>query len=98
MQTYDDRLTFLLPRPTWVNDVDVSCCHSCFNAFGPLRRRVMTYSQLKHKYSIFLSLQIASLQELVMSKNKRYKHAHCIFLAETYFVKTALLEVCLCRS
>ncbi|KAG1468425.1 hypothetical protein G6F56_003836 [Rhizopus delemar] len=39
MQTYDDRLTFLLPRPTWVNDVDVSCCHSCFNAFGPLRRR-----------------------------------------------------------
>ncbi|KAG1146197.1 hypothetical protein G6F38_005108 [Rhizopus arrhizus] len=39
MQTYDDRLTFLLPRPTWVNDVDVSSCYSCNNPFGPLRRR-----------------------------------------------------------
>lgn len=42
MQSYDDRLTFLLPRPTWVNDMDVSFCYLCNTAFGPLRRRVMT--------------------------------------------------------
>ncbi|CEI92067.1 hypothetical protein RMCBS344292_06340 [Rhizopus microsporus] len=39
MQSYDDRLTFLLPRPTWVNDMDVSFCYLCNTAFGPLRRR-----------------------------------------------------------
>lgn len=40
MNTNDDRLTFLLPRPVWVNDMDVSYCSSCNNAFGPLKRRV----------------------------------------------------------
>ncbi|KAI8641760.1 hypothetical protein BD408DRAFT_417615 [Parasitella parasitica] len=39
MQKYDDRLTFLLPRPVWVNDMDVTYCSSCNNAFGPLKRR-----------------------------------------------------------
>ncbi|KAG2196323.1 hypothetical protein INT47_009318 [Mucor saturninus] len=39
MNTNDDRLTFLLPRPVWVNDLDVSYCSSCNNAFGPLKRR-----------------------------------------------------------
>ncbi|KAI9266057.1 armadillo-type protein [Sporodiniella umbellata] len=39
MQVYDDNLTFLLPRPTWINDVDVTSCYSCHNTFGPLRRR-----------------------------------------------------------
>ncbi|KAG2190144.1 hypothetical protein INT46_005189 [Mucor plumbeus] len=39
MQTYDDRLTFLLPRPVWVNDMDVAYCSSCNNTFGPLKRR-----------------------------------------------------------
>ncbi|KAG1081947.1 hypothetical protein G6F42_022750 [Rhizopus arrhizus] len=39
MQTYDDRLTFLLPRPVWVNDLDVAYCSLCNNAFGPLKRR-----------------------------------------------------------
>jgi hypothetical protein len=40
MNSLDDRLTFLLPRPVWVNDLDVSYCNSCNNAFGPLKRRV----------------------------------------------------------
>ncbi|KAI8386957.1 armadillo-type protein [Blakeslea trispora] len=39
MQINDDRLTFLLPRPVWVNDVDVHCCSCCNSAFGPLKRR-----------------------------------------------------------
>ncbi|CAO3655029.1 unnamed protein product [Mucor fragilis] len=39
MQTYDDRLTFLLPRPVWVNDLDVAYCSLCNHAFGPLKRR-----------------------------------------------------------
>ncbi|SAM07474.1 hypothetical protein [Absidia glauca] len=39
MQTTDDHLTFLLPRPIWVNDIDVSNCTSCTSAFGHLRRR-----------------------------------------------------------
>ncbi|ORY90347.1 armadillo-type protein [Syncephalastrum racemosum] len=34
-----DRLTFLLPRPVWVNDIDVTNCSACSNPFGPLRRR-----------------------------------------------------------
>ena len=40
MQQLDDRQTFLLPRPVWVNDIDVTHCISCNAAFGPLRRRV----------------------------------------------------------
>lgn len=36
----NDLQTFLIPRPFWVNDVDQTHCHSCNNAFGPLRRRV----------------------------------------------------------
>lgn len=40
MQPYDDRQTFLLPRPCWVNDTDVSHCTQCNTCFGPLRRRV----------------------------------------------------------
>lgn len=43
MQLYDDRATFLLPRPTWVNDSDVASCTSCNNAFGPLNRRVYIF-------------------------------------------------------
>ncbi|KAI9478786.1 MAG: hypothetical protein EXX96DRAFT_259719 [Benjaminiella poitrasii] len=39
MQTYDDCLTFLLPRPVWVNDIDVTYCSSCNSPFGPLKRR-----------------------------------------------------------
>ncbi|KAI8393568.1 armadillo-type protein [Radiomyces spectabilis] len=39
MQMQDERLTFLLPRPIWVNDMDVTHCLSCNNAFGALRRR-----------------------------------------------------------
>ncbi|CDH50926.1 hypothetical protein RO3G_14544 [Lichtheimia corymbifera JMRC:FSU:9682] len=39
MQPYDDRQTFLLPRPCWVNDTDVSHCTQCTTCFGPLRRR-----------------------------------------------------------
>ncbi|KAI9246492.1 hypothetical protein BDA99DRAFT_527036 [Phascolomyces articulosus] len=39
MQQLDDRQTFLLPRPVWVNDIDVTHCISCNAAFGPLRRR-----------------------------------------------------------
>ncbi|KAI7885181.1 FYVE-domain-containing protein [Lichtheimia hyalospora FSU 10163] len=39
MQPYDDRQTFLLPRPCWVNDTDVSHCTQCNTCFGPLRRR-----------------------------------------------------------
>ncbi|GAN11506.1 hypothetical protein MAM1_0641c11069 [Mucor ambiguus] len=39
MQPYDDRLTFLLPRPVWVNDLDVAYCSLCNHAFGPLKRR-----------------------------------------------------------
>ncbi|KAI8975163.1 hypothetical protein BDF20DRAFT_914129 [Mycotypha africana] len=39
MQTNDDRLTFLLPRPVWVNDMDVAYCSSCNASFGPLKRR-----------------------------------------------------------
>ncbi|CAO3616566.1 unnamed protein product [Cunninghamella blakesleeana] len=39
MQDHDNHLTFLLPRPIWVNDIDVSHCTSCKNSFGQLRRR-----------------------------------------------------------
>ncbi|KAI8882055.1 hypothetical protein K501DRAFT_334324 [Backusella circina FSU 941] len=39
MQSYDDRLTFLLPRPLWVNDLDVVYCTSCNAPFGTLKRR-----------------------------------------------------------
>ncbi|KAI8149812.1 armadillo-type protein [Fennellomyces sp. T-0311] len=39
MQQLDDRQTFLLPRPVWVNDIDVAHCTSCNATFGPLRRR-----------------------------------------------------------
>ncbi|KAI9488175.1 armadillo-type protein [Zychaea mexicana] len=39
MQQLDDRPPFLLPRPVWVNDIDVIHCTSCNAAFGPLRRR-----------------------------------------------------------
>ncbi|KAL1930085.1 hypothetical protein VTP01DRAFT_1239 [Rhizomucor pusillus] len=39
MLPQDDRLTFLLPRPVWVNDLDVTHCTACDAAFGPLRRR-----------------------------------------------------------
>lgn len=39
MQPYNDRQTFLLPRPCWVNDTDVSHCTECNTCFGPLRRR-----------------------------------------------------------
>lgn len=46
MQTHDDRLTFLLPRPVWVNDMDVYYCSSCNSAFGPLKRRVT----IVHRY------------------------------------------------
>ncbi|KAI9285763.1 armadillo-type protein [Umbelopsis sp. AD052] len=35
----NDMHTFLIPRPFWVNDLDQTHCHSCNNAFGPLRRR-----------------------------------------------------------
>ncbi|CAO3681951.1 unnamed protein product [Umbelopsis ramanniana] len=35
----NDMHTFLIPRPFWVNDLDQTNCHSCNNAFGPLRRR-----------------------------------------------------------
>jgi hypothetical protein len=40
----DDRLTFLLPRPVWVSDIDVSYCSSCNSAFGPLKRRVNLFN------------------------------------------------------
>lgn len=39
MNSHDDRLTFLLQRPAWVNDLDVSYCSSCNNTFSPLKRR-----------------------------------------------------------
>lgn len=43
MLPQDDRLTFLLPRPVWVNDLDVTHCTACDAAFGPLRRRASIY-------------------------------------------------------
>ncbi|KAI8090425.1 hypothetical protein BDF21DRAFT_411242 [Thamnidium elegans] len=39
MNTKDDYAPLILPRPVWVNDMDVSYCSSCNNAFGPLKRR-----------------------------------------------------------
>ncbi|KAI9309257.1 armadillo-type protein [Cunninghamella echinulata] len=39
MQDHDNHITFLLPRPIWVNDIDVSHCTSCKSSFGQLRRR-----------------------------------------------------------
>ncbi|GAA5798508.1 hypothetical protein HPULCUR_003912 [Helicostylum pulchrum] len=39
MNTKEDYAPLILPRPVWVNDMDVSYCSSCNNAFGPLKRR-----------------------------------------------------------
>ncbi|KAI9311682.1 armadillo-type protein [Dichotomocladium elegans] len=39
MQLQDDRQTFLLPRPVWVNDADVTHCASCNASFNAIRRR-----------------------------------------------------------
>lgn len=40
MQLQDDRQTFLLPRPVWINDTDVTQCTLCNSPFNAIRRRV----------------------------------------------------------
>ncbi|KAI7883891.1 FYVE-domain-containing protein [Lichtheimia hyalospora FSU 10163] len=39
MQLQDDRQTFLLPRPVWINDIDVTQCTLCNSPFNAIRRR-----------------------------------------------------------
>lgn len=52
MNTNENYSPLILPRPVWVNDLDVSYCSSCNNAFGPLKRRVNKYrDELFNMYS-----------------------------------------------
>ena len=67
MQQLDDRQTFLLPRPVWVNDIDVTHCTSCHSTFGPLRRRVSLTDIHLHKTKFKPVTFAASLQALVCS-------------------------------
>jgi hypothetical protein len=54
MQSYDDRLTFLLPRPLWVIDLDVVYCTACNASFGTLKRRV-SFSRVHESFFALLT-------------------------------------------